>query len=90
MTDPTSSALPPSESDVIELQSQFVDGINLRTADRATLQNYVAYVVQTYMDDKMEDERLWEGIHFDFENFKKLNTSTRNLESAERLLLYSW
>ncbi|MCJ1422188.1 hypothetical protein MMC29_000067 [Sticta canariensis] len=81
MADPTNAS--PSKSKIIvNLQAQFVDGINLQTADRPTLQNYVAYVVQTYIDDNMEDEHLWEGIHFDFEDFteehfKKLDTSTR-------------
>ena len=82
MADPLNTAFPSSESDAINFQALFVDGINLRTANQNMIQNYVCYVVQTYIDDNMEDERLWEGIHFDFEDFteehfKRLNTSTK-------------
>lgn len=76
MADPASSALPPSESDLIDLPAQFVDGINLRSA---RVQNYVSYAVPTYIDDNMEDERLCKGIHLDFEKFNEehVNTSAR-------------
>ena len=51
-------------------------------ANQAMIYNYVTYIIQSYIDNNVEDERLWEGICFDFEDFteehfRKLNTSTR-------------
>ena len=83
MTDPLNTASFPSETDAINLQVLFVDGINFWAANQKTIYNYVSHVVQTYRDNNMEDKRLWVSIRVDFENFteehfKKLDTSTRS------------
>lgn len=72
MTGPSNTpSAPPSEHESIDLRTLFIKGIDLRTADEDLIQKYAMYVFQGYKEDNLEDFRLWESLHFDFENFRK-------------------
>ena len=75
---------PPPGSETIDLETLFVNGIDLQTADAVTIQKFVAHTVQQYADHNVEDYSLWEAIHFDFGEFtedhlNKINTSSWTL-----------
>ncbi|MCJ1263194.1 hypothetical protein MMC22_003064 [Lobaria immixta] len=75
---------PPPGSETTNLEAFFANGIDLQTADGATIQKYVTYIVQQYADHNVKDYSLWEAIQFDFGDFKekhfnKLSNPTWNL-----------